>query len=161
MSSPEIALARPTDCIELAELSRVAIEYDLRWRWKPSKILALIRDKESTVIVARNEAGDLVGFAAMEFKATRAHLILLASVARFRRQGVATKLLRWLEESAVIAGMDYISLEVRLNNQGAVKFYEAHGYSVEILKNGYYEGVEDAYRMRRDLIERDIAVRRP
>ena len=68
MTEVNIQLARSGDCLELAELSRVAVEYGLRWRWKPSRILGLIRSPEACVIVARNEASELLGFAAMEFR---------------------------------------------------------------------------------------------
>ncbi len=156
-----IYLARSADCLELAELSRVAVEYGLRWRWKPSRILSLIRNSESCVVVARSEDASLQGFAAMEFKETYAHLILLATVSRFRRQHIGQGLLKWLEESAQVAGMDHISLEVRTQNSNAVRFYEHLGYSIEQVKTGYYEGKEDAYRMRRDLIDRNFSKRRP
>lgn len=161
MTEIDIQLARSSDCLELAELSRVAVEYGLRWRWKPSRILALIRSPEASVIVARNKASELLGFAAMEFKETYAHLVLLATVSRFRRQYVGTELLTWLQTSAVVAGLEYVSLEVRVKNDGAVKFYEGQGYSIEKVKPGYYEGKEDAYRMRHDLIDRKFAARRP
>jgi ribosomal-protein-alanine N-acetyltransferase len=161
MSEFDISLARKTDCIELAELSRVAIEYGLRWRWKPSKVLELIKGPESCVIVARAPSGELMGFAAMDFMATHAHLILLATVARYRRQQVGSRLLNWLEDSASVAGVEYVSLEVRQENGSAVAFYEHHGYSIEKIKSGYYQGSEDAYRMRRDLIDHQVAKRRP
>jgi ribosomal protein S18 acetylase RimI-like enzyme len=157
----QISLARPNDCVELAELSRVAIEYDLRWRWKPSRILKVIRDVECTVIVARDGGGELLGFAAMEFKDTRAHLNLLATAARFRRQGIASALLNWLETSARVAGIEAVSLEVRYGNQAAVKFYESHGYMIERIQAGYYDGREDAYRMRHDLMDQTVAMKRP
>lgn len=159
---PTIRLARSIDCVELAELSRVAIEYGLRWRWKPSRILGVIRHKECTVITARNPSDlSLLGFAAMEFKSTSAHLSLLATSQHYRRQGVASKLLQWLEQSAVTAGLDYVALEVREQNQGAINFYEAHGYHIDGVATGYYDGSENAYRMRRHLIAPDIALRRP
>ncbi len=161
MSDSSISLARSADCLELAELSRVAVEYGLRWRWKPSRILGLIRNPEACVIIARCDEAVLQGFAAMEFKSTYAHLVLIATVSRFRRQHIGQGLLKWLEQSAQVAGMEYISLEVRVKNNSAVKFYEQLGYSIEQVKAGYYEGKEDAYKMRRDLIDRSFAERRP
>ena len=161
MTDTTISLARSTDCLELAELSRVAIEYGLRWRWKPSKILELIKGPESCVIVARAENGELQGFAAMDFMATHGHLILLATVTRFRRQRIGSQLLAWLEDSASVAGLEFISLEVRRENSAAVKFYEQHHYEIEKIKTGYYQGQEDAYQMRRDLIDQKMAERRP
>lgn len=158
----EITLAQATDCVALANLSRVAIEHGLRWRWKPSRLLTVIRDQDCSVIVARQADNDsLMGFAAMEFKQTHGHLNLLATDKVYRRQGVGAGLLSWLERSASYAGLDYISLEVREQNQGAIRFYEKHGYVIERAIAGYYDGRENAYRMRHDLIDPEIAVRRP
>ncbi len=158
----EITLARDADCVALANLSRVAIEHGLRWRWKPSKLLRVIHDQESSVIVARRQQDhSLMGFAVMEFKQTHAHLSLLATELRFRRQGVASKLLAWLAQSASVAGLDYISLEVREQNQSAIHFYERLGFQIERSISGYYDGRENAYRMRHDLIAPEIAARRP
>ena len=156
-----IELAKPADCIELADLSRVAIEYDLRWRWKPSRILGLIRHKDCSVIVARTSDNELAGFAAMEFHELHGHLSLLATPQRFRGQGIGLQLLEWLEASARIAALNYIALEVRQKNSGAVKFYEKAGYQIQVLKQGYYDGLEDAYRMSHELISADVSVRRP
>lgn len=156
-----IELAKPADCIELADLSRVAIEYGLRWRWKPSRILSLIQHKDCSVIVARAPGNELAGFAAMEFHELHGHLCLLATPLRFRRQGIALQLLEWLEASARIAALNYIALEVRQKNAGAVKFYETAGYQIQVLKQGYYDGQEDAYRMSHELISSDVSVRRP
>ena len=158
----EIVLARAIDCVALANLSRIAIEHGLRWRWKPSRLLAVIRDPECAVIVARKPTCEsLMGFAAMEFKQTHGHLSLLAADHVYRRQGVGTRLLTWLERSAAFAGLDYICLEVREQNQEAIRFYENHGYVIERAIAGYYDGREDAYRMRHDLIDPEIAVKRP
>ena len=156
-----IELARPADCIELADLSRKAIEYGLRWRWKPSRLLELIRHKDSSVIIARDRSGALAGFASMEFHELHGHINLLATELRYRRQGIGQRLIEWLESSARVAGLNYVTLEVRQQNAGAVKFYEAAGYAIQVLKSGYYDGKEDAYRMSHQLIAADVAARRP
>ncbi|MFT5563116.1 MAG: ribosomal protein S18 acetylase RimI-like enzyme [Candidatus Azotimanducaceae bacterium] len=156
-----IELAKPADCIELADLSRVAIEYGLRWRWKPSRILNMIRHKDCSVIVARTPDNEVAGFAAMEFHELHGYLCLLATPLRFRRQGVGLQLLEWLEASARIAALNYIALEVREKNTSAVRFYETAGYQIQVLKPDYYDGQEDAYRMSHELISADVSVRRP
>jgi ribosomal-protein-alanine N-acetyltransferase len=139
----------------------MAIEYGLRWRWKPSRVLGLIQHKDSSVIVARDGSGSLAGFAAMEFHELHGHINLLATQLRYRRQGIGQRLIEWLESSARIAGLNYVTLEVRQQNAGAVEFYEAAGYTIQVLKSGYYDGKEDAYRMSHQLIAADVAARRP
>lgn len=160
-SSVHIELARAADCIELADLSRVAIEYGLKWRWKPSRILELIRSPNCSVIMAKTSAGKIAGFAAMEFQELHGHLSLLATRSEYRRQGIGRQLLDWLEGSARIAGLSYIGLEVRQGNAGAIRFYELAGYETQVVKHGYYEGKENALRMSHQLISAEFAAKRP
>lgn len=157
---PEISLARQSDCIEIAEMSRVLIEYGLRWRWKPSRILNLIRHPECVVIVSRAHR-KMLGFAVMEFHEIHGHLNLLAVYPQQRRKGVAKDLLMWLELSARTAGFGRIELEVRRTNAGAIRFYEAFDYQIDRLDRGYYDNVEDSYHMTHELIERSLAAQRP
>ncbi len=156
----KIELARSSDCIELADMSRRLIEYGLRWRWKPSRILALINAADCVVIVARSDT-EVLGFAAMEFLDVHGHLSLLAVKPEARRLGLGHDLLIWLEQSAAVAGLDHISLEVRSNNASAIAFYEQHGYVIEKLRSRYYQSEEDAYQMIHQLISTDIAAKRP
>ena len=57
----------------------------------------------------------------------------------------------WLEETALIAGTFIIGLELRATNQGAFSFYGALGYRELGRVSGYYQGVEQAIRMARDV----------
>ena len=160
LSEIEIALAIPTDCIMLSEMSRVLIEHGLRWRWKASRILSLIRHPDCVVLKA-SSGSQLIGFAAMEFHELYGHLNLLAVKPVKQGNGIGRQLLGWLEQSAVIAGLNYISLEVRCNNAGAIRFYERHNYHIEHVSRKYYQGREDAFRMKHQLISHDIAAQRP
>jgi len=56
-----------------------------------------------------------------------------------------------VEESAVIAGLFRINLEVRAGNQEARSFYTRLGYKENGRVPGYYSGVEDAIKLTRDL----------
>ena len=158
--STEIAIARPTDALTLAEMSRDLVESGLGWSWKPSRILAMIRHPDAVVLVARTRI-ETAGFAIMEFHDEHAHLNLLAVKPRHRRGGVARALLEWLEESARVAGIASINLEVRSRNTEAKDFYASMGYRIDATLKGYYRGREDAVRMVHDLIQPDIAARRP
>lgn len=97
----------------------------------------------------------------MEFHELHGYLSLLAIRGHYRRKGIARQLLSWLEDSSRVAGLSYISLEVREGNAGAIKFYEQAGYETQVVKHGYYEGRENALRMSHQLISADIAAKRP
>ena len=145
-----LRLARPADAAIIANLSRDLIEYGLRWRWTPPRVAASIRDPNVNVLVACIGA-EIAGFAIMRYGDDDAHLDLLAVAPPFRRAGVGRQMLQWLEKCAVVAGIFNVSLEVRAGNEGAQVFYERLGYRILISLPGYYQGVETALRMSRDL----------
>ena len=87
----------------------------------------------------------------MRYGDERAHLNLLAVAPGHRRRGVARALLTWLEESALTAGTFVIALELRAGNHSARAFYAALGYQETGEVPGYYQGVEAAIRLKRDV----------
>jgi GNAT superfamily N-acetyltransferase len=99
--------------------------------------------------------GAITGFAIMEFggraRAPRAAL----GAPSHRRLGIGQRLLEWLVESARVAGMASIHLELRSNNDAARRFYRAMSFYETVLVPGYYrsgEGrKEGALRMLRVL----------
>jgi ribosomal-protein-alanine N-acetyltransferase len=152
MTSSEVILqlARPADAAAIANLSRDLIEQGLRWRWTPMRVAASIRAKNINVLVAWVDE-NLAGFAIMRYGEDDAHLDLLAVVPRYQRAGVGRQLLQWLEKCAIVAGIFNVELEVRANNEGAKLFYQRMGYLPLVRLPGYYQGIEAALRMRRDL----------
>jgi ribosomal protein S18 acetylase RimI-like enzyme len=78
----------------------------------------------------------------VEFGEERAHLVLLAVRPSHRRLGIGQRLFQWLLESARIAGMASIHLELRASNDAARRFYRAMGFYETVLVPGYYRGGE-------------------
>src|SRR5262245_2178294 len=150
--SPAIVLelARVADAGIIATMSRALIEMGLRWTWTPQRVAREIRDRHTNVLVARSGLR-VAGFAIMRYGEARAHLNLFAVDPRYRRQGVGRRMIAWLEETALVAGIGEIGLEVRANNPGARRFYAALGYVETGMLHGYYCGVEAAVAMKRSL----------
>ncbi len=59
--------------------------------------------------------------------------------------------MEWLEASARVAGTFVVSLEVRAANLAARSFYRKLGYRELVCLPRYYNGIETAVRMSRDL----------
>lgn len=131
-------------------MSRQLVEAGLRPSWSPSRITWHIRNPDSVVLTARY-AGTAVGFAIMRYGDDIAHLNLLAVDLTHRRRGVARRLMTWLEGTALTAGAFIIGLELRAENQAAFAFYAALGYQESGRVSGYYQGIEHAIRMTRDV----------
>ena len=122
-------------------MSRYYIEQGLGWKYTPEKIERCIRDRAKNVLVAR-AGSQLAGFAIMTYGLAQANLDLLAVEHCFRRTGIGTRLVQWLEEVALTAGIYNIFVQVRAGNCAALKFYGRLGYRVVDEKPGYYQGVE-------------------
>lgn len=147
--------ARLSDAARLAAMSQELIESGLRPSWGAIRIGWFVRQPESIVLTARSDR-TIAGFAIMRFAEEAAHLNLLAVDPAHRRRGIGRRLLTWLEESALTAGTFRIGLELRALNEAARAFYGALGYRELERVPGYYQGVEAAIRM-----ERDVRISRP
>jgi|ERR1700722_4676368 [ribosomal protein S18]-alanine N-acetyltransferase len=145
-----LCLARSEDAEEIAGMSRDAIEEGLTWSWTPTRVRRSILSRESSVVVARREER-VAAFAIMYFGDDVAHLNLLAVAAPHRRQGIGRRLIQWLSESAVEAGVFRIDLELRARNAAARAFYERLGFEALNVVQGYYQGLEPALRMTKHL----------
>lgn len=138
---------------EIAEMSRCLIEVGLRgWTWHPARVARALQARETCVLVTEI-GGQLAGFAISEFGDTRAHLSLLAVKPAHQRRGIGLAMIEWLAESALVAGIDHFSVEMRANNFAARSFYETLGFRHQQYIAGYYQNVEPAIRMRRDLLQ--------
>jgi ribosomal-protein-alanine N-acetyltransferase len=146
----ELGFANPGDAQRIAGLSRDLIEAGLGWEYRRHRVAALMRDSETVTLVARTRAGAL-GFAMMRFGDERAHLILLAVEPAHQRRGVARRMIEWLLESARVAGITSIHVELRANNVPALAFYRSLGFAETFRVPGYYRGRETAVRMIRML----------
>lgn len=152
----QFRLARVSEATRLAVMSRDLIETGLDWSWTPSRIARHIRSGDSIVLVAQT-GSRLAGFAIMRFGDEEAHLDLLAVKPPYRRTGIGRRLIEWLEDSALVAGVSIIHLEVRAGNMGALKFYEGLGYRCIRERHGYYQGRETAVCLAIDLWEARVS----
>lgn len=142
--------ARIGDAPAIAQLSRHVIESGLPWNWTTRRVAAQMRDRETLVVVAK-AGNEMVGFAIAHFGMETVHLALLGIAATHQRQGIGRQIVAWVEDSAVVAGLFTLRLEVRVNNISARRFYAALGYIESERVRGYYSGVEDAIKLSRDL----------
>ena len=142
--------ARAHEARAMAEMSRTLIEAGLGWRYTARRIAALISDAETVALVA-HDASRIQGFAVMQFGDTHAHLVLLCVQPMQRRRGIGRRLSEWLVESACVAGIESIGLELRADNAAALAFYGRLGFTEMQLVPGYYDGQTPARRMRLQL----------
>ncbi len=146
-----LRLARPAEAGAIALMSRDLIENGLGWSWTPERVARNIRCRDTLTVVACATQERLIAFAIMYFGLEEAHLNLLAVQPGYRHAGIGRRLVAWLEQSAVAAGIRTLSLEVRADNHKAQRFYQTAGFRRIALQPGYYHGREAAVRMVRTL----------
>ena len=99
-------------------------------------------------ISARAEADESSGDACL-------HVLILLVLEKYRRFGLASKLLKWLLEEAKKSPerFKHVNLHVQKSNQAAVNFYLSQKFVVADEIPGYYTEIEspDALFMRFDL----------
>jgi ribosomal-protein-alanine N-acetyltransferase len=150
IAAPNIGLALPADAEAIAELSRREIERGLRWSWTTARVRRSIADRETNVVVAR-DGDSIAGFALMTYRSDDAHLLLLAVSPGCRCQGVGSALIGWLEKTLLQAGIARVQVEVRQSNGVARAFYAKLGFEQVNASRGYYQGVENAIHLVKEL----------
>lgn len=145
-----LAFASISDAQALAVMTRDLIETGLGWSYRSGRIATLIADPETITLIAR-DGRERLGFAMMSFGQERAHLILLAVRPPHRRHGLARRMLTWLLDSAAVAGVASVHVELRADNSAAYALYRALHFVETFRVPGYYRGQETAVRMVRAL----------
>jgi ribosomal-protein-alanine N-acetyltransferase len=141
---------RSADAARIAAMSRDLIESGLGWSWGPERVARSIANKDTFTLLACDR--DLVvAFAIMYFGDEHAHLNLLAVRPSHQRLGIGRHMVEWLIESARVAGIATIHLELRAANYVARGFYRSLGFTESAYIPGYYRGREMALRMMRML----------
>ena len=143
--------ARTADAPQLAAMSQQFVEAGLKPAWGAVRIGWHMRDRRQRGADRPRHPPASAGFAIMRYADESAHLNLLAVAPQYRRQGIARALLTWLEGTALTAGTFKIGLELRAGNTAARAFYAALGYQECGEVPGYYQGVETAIRLTRDV----------
>ena len=147
---PVLRLAHLGDAPVIATMSRDLIETGLGWSWGPERVARGIRNPDTVVLIAA-DGRHAIGFAIMHFGDDHSHLNLLAVRPAQQHRGIGRQLVEWLIESARVAGIASVSLELREANTAARRFYQGLGFAESASIPGYYRGRETALRMVRVL----------
>ena len=101
-------------------------------------------------IVAQNGT-DIVGYAGIAIAGDVADIHTLTVVPEFRRRGIASEMLRNLEQWALEKKVMAVMLEMREGNAEAQPLYEKYGYRVVSRRDNYYAPKIHALIMRKEL----------
>ena len=96
----------------------------------------------NTIYLAAVCDGQVCGYAGMWRVLDEGSITNVAVVDEHRRKGIASALLKKL----LSCGVNYVTLEVRMNNTSAINLYQNHGFTPVGVRRGYYtnpDGTKD------------------
>ena len=139
---------RPTDLTQIIPI----VEEALWERYDPSLYSSLSLEWPEGFLVAADVRDLPVGFLLGVSQVTREGRVLMFAVERdHRAQGVGSALMEEFLTRCRARGFQRATLEVRVSNATAIRFYARYGYSVVDLLRGYYSDGENGYQMARSL----------
>jgi len=104
-----------------------------------------------------NPQGEIVGYIMGKSEGVgenwHGHVTCLSVAPMYRREQLAAKLMKYLEDISEIKKCYFVDLFVRVSNTTAITMYKNLGYIVYRTVLNYYSGIpdEDAYDMRKAL----------
>lgn len=107
--------------------------------WTRSQCAGILPMSGVSLVLARDEGGEVLGFALYRTILDDSELLLLAVTPTAQGKGVGWKLLSHFVEDAKKNGANRIHLEVRDGNP-AVRMYEAAGFAQLNRRRHYYRG---------------------
>lgn len=109
--------------------------------------------RNAVTLVAEGEQGKLAGFVVVHVEQTRSgkrgYLITLDVAIAYRRKGLARRLVQTIEDRVEAAGAHWMELHVFVENEAAIRFYEAAGYKRKALRRAFYGEERDAFVYRK------------
>jgi len=78
-------------------------------------------------------------------------ILMLAVKKEYRKQGIGSALLNNFFEVALAQNIKYMELEVRRDNNQAIRFYQKQRFEIVETISKFYQNGEDAYIMRRSI----------
>lgn len=109
----------------------------------------------NVILVAENNS-KIVGFIDFMITFNSATIVQIAVIPEYRKQKIATMLLKEMENSFpkdIEDVVENVTLEVRKTNESAINLYKKDGYEIIVEKKHYYPDGEDAiYMVKRILL---------
>ena len=140
----------PTDLTAILEIQQAAPEMA---QWHAADYERLVTEPGGLILVAEWPGdGSIAGFVAARAIGEAAELQNLAVRPRYRRHGVARRLVEALHTRLMETGVERIFLEARISNLPALNLYRSCGYARCGLRRNYYASDgEDALVFERRL----------
>jgi ribosomal protein S18 acetylase RimI-like enzyme len=136
---------------DVSPVSRIVAE-SLHEHYDPSLYFSLSQAWPEGFLIAVDPSDRPVGFLLGVCQVPGEARVLMFAVDRpYRTRGVGTQLMNAFLARCRTKAMHRATLEVRVGNATAIRFYTRFGFSVTDLLRGYYSDGENGYQMARDV----------
>jgi ribosomal-protein-alanine N-acetyltransferase len=129
------------------------LEYELfsEDAWTDTMFWSELAERDTRSYVVALLADDVVGYAGLcAYSRDTSYVQTIGVTTSQQCIGIGTTLLRALLDEADRRGAHRVDLEVRADNDSAIRLYERHGFTAVGLRRGYYQpSGKDALVMRR------------
>ncbi len=116
--------------------------------WSKESFFNEINNELAKYYCSFNEKGEMTGYAGCWQILEEAHITNVSVSPDFRRNHIGEALLTAIIKSCYKEMIKYITLEVRVSNEPAIKLYEKYGFKSLGIRKGYYQdNNEDALIM--------------
>ena len=143
----KIRLFEPTDMFSVIKLASDTLPES----YNPSLFNYFFETFPQGFIVAEI-AHKIIGFIiGVKINLENVKLLMLSISEDHRKQKIGSMLLTRLINEIKIEHVQHIDLEVRIDNEKAIKFYQKHGFKISQKIIEFYQDSEDAYTMSKNL----------
>jgi len=112
--------------------------------WSKSSFEEELKNILAVYLVAKIE-GKVIGYIGSWMVIDECHITNIAVHPNYRRNGVASKLVKELLKYCDEHGIFYILLEVRTNNVVAQSLYQKFGFELDGIRKNYYKNTDGTY----------------
>lgn len=105
----------------------------------------------NAVYFCLEEDGKPVGYIGMWNILGEGNITNVAVLPEYRRKGYGKALIAKMISYAIAENLEFLTLEVRASNEGAIRLYRACGFLEVGRRKKYYENTEDAILMTLEL----------
>ena len=113
--------------------------------WTAEGLAEELQNPQAHFLVAE-AGGETAGYIGVQEICGEGYVTNVAVLPQYRRQGIGERLLRAAIDGARARGCAFLSLEVRVGNEAAIRLYEKLGFRAQgTRKNFYRNPTEDAY----------------
>ena len=143
-----ISDVRACDISKIAEIEQQCFSMP----WTEEQLKTQLKDSRHEFIAAYSEKGDILGYVGMMYILDEGYISNVAVAPKYRRQGIADRIIERLCCICDKLELSFVTLEVRAGNEAAISLYSKNGFTPVGRRKNYYDlPKEDAILMTKFL----------